>query len=211
MPTAPPSPIGDAPVLRRPARSSARARARAAPWSGMQPQIRQVPPSAFCFSTTATFRPSCAARIAATYPPVPAPIDDDVVFVGQRFRIPGIGHRLRDERGTKEAPGAPRLAQAGRGRSRVCGFEPAEPRRPAARARIAAPSKTRTRRLERVAVSRRAFISAIQRSAAERRDAPEEGQQIPPYRTACNSVNRLPQYRSPPNDEPESQDRSHRR
>src|SRR5262245_50673399 len=41
---------------------------------GMQPQSRQVPPSAFCFSTTATFRPSCAARIAATYPPVPAPI-----------------------------------------------------------------------------------------------------------------------------------------
>ena len=32
---------------------------------GMQPQIRQVPPSAFCFSTTATRRPSCAARIAA--------------------------------------------------------------------------------------------------------------------------------------------------
>src|SRR6187551_2318892 len=41
---------------------------------GMQPQIRQVPPSAFCFSTTATFLPSCAARIAPTYPPVPAPI-----------------------------------------------------------------------------------------------------------------------------------------
>ena len=33
---------------------------------GMQPQMRQVPPSAFCFSTTATFIPSCAARIAAT-------------------------------------------------------------------------------------------------------------------------------------------------
>ena len=33
---------------------------------GMQPQIRQVPPSAFCFSTTATFFPSCAARMAAT-------------------------------------------------------------------------------------------------------------------------------------------------
>src|SRR5262245_16065495 len=41
---------------------------------GMHPQIRHVPPSAFCFSTTATFRPSCDARIAATYPPVPAPI-----------------------------------------------------------------------------------------------------------------------------------------
>src|SRR5687768_6033114 len=41
---------------------------------GMQPQIKQVPPSVFCFSTTATLRPNCAARIAATYPPVPAPI-----------------------------------------------------------------------------------------------------------------------------------------
>ena len=33
---------------------------------GMHPQMRQVPPSAFCFSTTAVFRPSWAARIAAT-------------------------------------------------------------------------------------------------------------------------------------------------
>ena len=33
---------------------------------GMQPQSRHVPPSAFCFSTTATFSPSCAARMAAT-------------------------------------------------------------------------------------------------------------------------------------------------
>src|SRR5688572_20610997 len=41
---------------------------------GMQPQMRQVPPSAFCRSTTATFFPSCDARMAATYPPVPAPI-----------------------------------------------------------------------------------------------------------------------------------------
>src|SRR5713226_7968644 len=40
----------------------------------MQPHSRQVPPSACCFSTTATFSPSCAARIAATYPPVPAPM-----------------------------------------------------------------------------------------------------------------------------------------
>ncbi len=33
---------------------------------GMQPHSRQVPPSAFCFSTTATYNPSWAARIAAT-------------------------------------------------------------------------------------------------------------------------------------------------
>ena len=33
---------------------------------GMQPTLRQVPPSVARFSTTATFMPSCAARIAAT-------------------------------------------------------------------------------------------------------------------------------------------------
>src|SRR5262245_40147605 len=41
---------------------------------GIHPQIRHVPPSALCFSTTATVFPNCAARMAATYPPVPAPI-----------------------------------------------------------------------------------------------------------------------------------------
>ena len=33
---------------------------------GMQPMRRQVPPRAFSFSMRAVFRPSCAARIAAT-------------------------------------------------------------------------------------------------------------------------------------------------
>ena len=33
---------------------------------GMQPMLRQVPPKVAHFSTTATFMPSCAARIAAT-------------------------------------------------------------------------------------------------------------------------------------------------
>src|SRR4051812_774082 len=41
---------------------------------GMQPQFRQVPPRTGARSTTAVRRPSCAARIAATYPPVPDPI-----------------------------------------------------------------------------------------------------------------------------------------
>ena len=40
---------------------------------GMQPLLRQVPPSAF-FSTRTTAAPSCAARSAATYPPVPPPM-----------------------------------------------------------------------------------------------------------------------------------------
>ena len=33
---------------------------------GMQPTLRQVPPSVARFSTTATFSPSCAARMAHT-------------------------------------------------------------------------------------------------------------------------------------------------
>src|SRR5262245_39224564 len=41
---------------------------------GMQPMRRQVPPRSCSFSTQASFRPSCAARIAATYPPGPAPM-----------------------------------------------------------------------------------------------------------------------------------------
>ena len=39
---------------------------------GMQPTLRQTPPQYFS-STTATDLPSCAARMAATYPPGPAP------------------------------------------------------------------------------------------------------------------------------------------
>src|ERR1700751_429433 len=38
----------------------------------MQPQLRQMPPNC-SRSTTAVFMPSCAARIAATYPPGPPP------------------------------------------------------------------------------------------------------------------------------------------
>src|SRR5690625_4732455 len=39
---------------------------------GIQPTLRQTPPQ-YCFSTTAVFRPSWDARIAATYPPGPPP------------------------------------------------------------------------------------------------------------------------------------------
>ena len=35
-------------------------------FDGMQPTLRQVPPWVARFSTTATFMPSCAARIAQT-------------------------------------------------------------------------------------------------------------------------------------------------
>src|ERR687889_1601571 len=39
----------------------------------MQPQLRQMPPRC-SRSTTAVLNPSCAARIAATYPPGPPPM-----------------------------------------------------------------------------------------------------------------------------------------
>src|SRR3954454_8159604 len=39
---------------------------------GMQPTLRQTPPQ-YLDSTTATLLPSWAARMAATYPPGPAP------------------------------------------------------------------------------------------------------------------------------------------
>src|SRR6478609_4765203 len=45
---------------------------RSSALEGMQPTLRQTPPQYFS-STTATVCPSCAARIAATYPPGPAP------------------------------------------------------------------------------------------------------------------------------------------
>ena len=41
---------------------------------GMHPMFKQVPPSDGSFSIQATFIPSWAALIAATYPPGPAPI-----------------------------------------------------------------------------------------------------------------------------------------
>ncbi len=40
---------------------------------GMHPTRRQVPPSSSSFSMQATLAPSCAARIAAEYPPGPPP------------------------------------------------------------------------------------------------------------------------------------------
>src|SRR3954451_9761636 len=45
---------------------------RSSALDGMQPTLRQTPPQ-YLDSTTATVLPSCAARMAATYPPGPAP------------------------------------------------------------------------------------------------------------------------------------------
>src|ERR1700733_6825574 len=40
----------------------------------MQPTFRQVPPSFFSRSISATFNPYCPARMAAVYPPGPPPM-----------------------------------------------------------------------------------------------------------------------------------------
>src|SRR4051812_7878686 len=45
---------------------------RSSALDGMQPTLRHTPPQ-YLDSTTATLLPSCAARMAATYPPGPAP------------------------------------------------------------------------------------------------------------------------------------------
>ena len=45
---------------------------RSSALDGMQPTLRQTPPQ-YCFSITPTLRPSWEARMAATYPPGPAP------------------------------------------------------------------------------------------------------------------------------------------
>ena len=48
--------------------------ARSMAFAGMQASFRQRPPSTGARSTTAVFNPTCAERIAATYPPGPDPI-----------------------------------------------------------------------------------------------------------------------------------------
>src|SRR5689334_11880019 len=45
---------------------------RSSAFDGMHPTLRQTPPQYFA-SMTAAFRPSWEARMAATYPPGPAP------------------------------------------------------------------------------------------------------------------------------------------
>src|SRR5512145_375343 len=53
---------------------------------GMHPQLTQTPPGR-SRSTTATRMPSCAPRIAATYPPGPAPITTrSKRFIGPSLR-----------------------------------------------------------------------------------------------------------------------------
>ena len=78
---------------------------------GMHPQLRHVPPSAEARSTTPTVRPSWAARIAATYPPVPAPMTTRSNFLATMlpFRTAAsreTGPRTREHSGSGlQAPG----------------------------------------------------------------------------------------------------------
>ena len=58
-----------------PSRTSDRtSAARSIAFAGMQASFRQRPPSVSSRSTIAVFIPTCAERIAATYPPGPEPI-----------------------------------------------------------------------------------------------------------------------------------------
>ena len=71
-----------------PRMSSTRFAAAMSAFDGMQPQLRQTPPSD-SFSTSATFLPSCASRMAATYPPGPAPITTASKVLVAMERSPG--------------------------------------------------------------------------------------------------------------------------
>src|SRR3974377_210442 len=58
---------------------------------GMQPTFRHVPPNVARLSTTAVLRPSCAARMAHTYPPGPVPmtIKCEVIAISLEQGDPG--------------------------------------------------------------------------------------------------------------------------
>src|ERR1700730_4367443 len=60
----------------------------------MQPQLRQIPPRC-SRSTSATFILSCAARIAATYPPGPPPTTMRSKSCSAMIRPPLEQHRQR--------------------------------------------------------------------------------------------------------------------
>src|SRR3954463_3899840 len=155
---------------------------------GMHPQRRHVPPSAFCFSTTATFKPSCAARMAATYPPVPAPITMTSYSLAIRCEVLSTFQRREGNK-----VGTARLARC-LGRRRPFGIEFDDactqlpvivPQFPV---RLCQPLET-LRRAARL---------------GKRDDGDDDGragqqpmqsqQSVVPYRTACNSVNLLREY-----------------
>src|SRR5690606_38217970 len=69
---------------------------------GMHPQLRHTPPKC-CFSTIAVFNPSCAERIAATYPPVPAPITTRSNCVSD-MAVPPTPKLMQDFRQTASMP-----------------------------------------------------------------------------------------------------------
>src|SRR5688572_15557490 len=68
---------------------------------GMQPQFRQMPPGR-SRSMQATLKPSCAPRMAATYPPGPAPTTTRSNFSAMAVSLESQGDGTfqdRDDRG----------------------------------------------------------------------------------------------------------------
>src|ERR1700730_12343114 len=77
-------------------------------FDGMHPTLRQTPPQ-YLGSTTAVLNPSCAARMAATYPPGPAPRTTTSKWV----TAPTLMARPAHTRGQLDAAIGPVDARAG--------------------------------------------------------------------------------------------------
>src|SRR5690349_21600088 len=79
---------------------------RSSALDGMHPTLRQTPPQ-YLDSTTAALRPSCEARIAATYPPGPAPrtTTSKSAMGGSLLSAPTWSHLGRDDRGSAYGDG----------------------------------------------------------------------------------------------------------
>src|SRR5438067_7924524 len=76
---------------------------------GMQPRWRHVPPRNGSFSMTATFMPSCPARIPATYPPGPLPMTTTSYCCSDKENLPCFVRRALYA--GHETPGLPALSE----------------------------------------------------------------------------------------------------
>src|SRR5918996_2335464 len=108
--------FGYEPVATTMFRASSPARDWSGPWVGMPPQGRHAPPSRSSRSTRATWRPSCAARSAHEYPPVPAPI---TTTSKESFGMPVLSASETRRWVANVLPARPRVHTTAAGRCRL--------------------------------------------------------------------------------------------
>jgi hypothetical protein len=92
---------------------------------GMQPTRRHVPPSSGSCSMQTVFAPSCAARIAAVYPPGPPPRTATSHSIDRQLLSPWSGSMLAPR--PSSTPRPPRRRRRSRGARRA--FAPGCPAR----------------------------------------------------------------------------------